>query len=118
MKKVTCISEKHMPFHYIRSGNGKLEFIFLPGGGLYEIHDGELMLNLFSPSIFDKSTSNLYLRIFTANGIEYHAMLDGSDPNKGYSNLFRKFQGSQLQSYFYFFFHKKLLVQNRGIGVH
>ncbi|MBN2642576.1 MAG: hypothetical protein JXR78_13055 [Victivallales bacterium] len=78
MKKVTCISEKHMPFHSIRSGNGKLEFIFLPGGGLYEIHDGELMLNLFSPSIFDKNVSNLYLRIFTANGIEYHAMLDGN----------------------------------------
>jgi cellobiose phosphorylase len=58
--------EKNMQRHLIRKGD--IEFYFLPGGGLYEIRYGSMMLNQYSGTIFDYSPVNIYLRLFDADG--------------------------------------------------
>jgi 1,2-beta-oligoglucan phosphorylase len=74
MAIVNTIYEKNMQRHLI--SKGALDFYFLPGGGLYEIRRNNLMINLFSGTIFDYSPTNIYLRVFChKNGINSMPLL-------------------------------------------
>ena len=54
MKKIICVAEKSLPLHTVKYPSG-LSFRFLPGGDLYDIRNGEFMVNLYTGTVFDRS---------------------------------------------------------------
>jgi cellobiose phosphorylase len=67
MKKIICVAEKNLPLHTVKYPSG-LSFRFLPGGDLYDIRNGDFMVNLYTGTVFDRSPANIYLRKFE-NGV-------------------------------------------------
>ncbi len=83
MRKTVCIAEKDLALHEIKYPSG-LCFRFLPGGDLYDIRNGEFMVNLYTGTVFDQSPANIYLRKFE-NGVLHSAPLLGKNSASSFS---------------------------------
>lgn len=77
MDKMRCMDESALPLYRIKGHNG-LKFSFMPNGSLYNILDGNIMVNLYSGSLFDAAPANIFLRIINDEGIHF-APLVGLD---------------------------------------
>lgn len=83
MKKIICVAEKSLPLHTVKYPSG-LSFRFLPGGDLYDIRNGEFMVNLYTGTVFDRSPANIYLRKFE-NGVLHSTPLLGKNSPSAFS---------------------------------
>lgn len=83
MRKIICVAEKDLTLHQIKYPSG-LCFRFLPGGDLYDISNGEFMVNLYAGTPFDRSPANIYLRKFE-NGVLHSTPLLGKNSPSSFS---------------------------------
>jgi cellobiose phosphorylase len=82
---------------YITLENKQTRLRFLPTGDLYEIDSNGMMINQLNGNPLDGSLNQLYLRVFTSEGIQWTPMIGSNSASKfGYSQQQLTWKGNFL----------------------
>ncbi|WP_410514596.1 cellobiose phosphorylase [Paenibacillus sp. BR2-3] len=72
----------------------EFKYSFLPTGDIFEFTNGQFLINQFQGNSMDGSANNIYLRVYTAQGMDCYPLLGISSSSKlSYNNEKLIFQG-------------------------